>query len=693
MSTDLVEVLRQRVFGLIDSIRPPGNYKTLILDEYVSKQLARIIDDREFLNRQVVSKHTLDARRPTESTFEAIYIVQPTMYNIECISADFTRQPVRYKCAHVFFLPGLNANLERKLSNSQAARYIRKVDVAYIDFRPIESQVFSLDDPHAFDIFYNDNCMSLIMDYCRKTAYQIVSVCTSLGEYPIIRFYKQEKDKETYKANALSYLLAEEIQRQIDDYARRDASFGGASEARGRSVLLILDRSLDPFAPLLHEFTFQALAHDLLDIKDGRNYSYETDINGTPTKVDGVISEKDTDWSGLRHSHMHDVVETLVDKMSRLKKENPHFYSKSDGGDGNSGTPKTSVSDLQNMVAFLPQFMQTREKFALYLQMATECMAKIQETGLTDLAEVEQTVVLGVEADGRKPKFLTDSVIEALADPRFGKLDRVRLLALYALHRDPGLIQTDFKKLKNHCNLDDSDLQALYNLSIIGNPVIKDSLQVKKHIIKRPQYFTHATEDVYSVSRFVPAVKNLVEQLILGQLPANPFPYTKDPGPDEAEMDAHTSLRRQRAVWAKTGANQSAKQRIFVFIAGGATYSEMRAVYELNQKYSKEIILGSNDIITPTSFLRSLWHMTADRRSLDLPQDRPAKRVPQYLFESDRENQRGQAQDDQRNAAAASSAAESSKLQSKPKPTTAVEVPELKKAGKASRLHKMFGRN
>lgn len=699
MSTDLVEVLRQRVFSILDSVRPHGNYKTLILDEYVKTQFARIIDQREFLNRQVVSIHTLDHRRPTESTFEAIYIVKPTVYNIECIGADYTRQPPRYKCAHIFFLPGLTADLERKLSNSQAARFVRKMDIAYIDFRPIESQVFSFDDPYAMDIFYNDACTNLIMDYCRKTAQQIVSVCSILGEYPIIRFYKQEK--ETYRANSLSYLLAEEVQNQIDAYARRDASFAGASEARSRAVLLILDRSLDPFAPFLHEFTFQALAHDLLNIQDGRKYSYETDINGTMSKVDGIINEKDAEWAGLRHSHMQEVIETLVDKMARLKKENPHYAGAQAPG---MEAPKTNVSDLQNMVAFLPQFMQTREKFALYLQMATECMTIIQEKGLTDLAEIEQTTALGVEADGRKPKFLSDNVIEMLADPRFGKMERVRLLAIYALHRDPGLIASDFKKLKQHCQLDDSDLQALYNLSILGNPVVKESLQAKATRPGsktgppvRPKYYSHATEDVYSVSRYVPAVKNLVEQLIHGQLPASPFPYTRDPGPEEGEVDGHTSLRRQRAVWAKTGANQTAKQRIFVFVAGGATYSEMRAVYELNQKYPKEIIIGSNDIITPSSFIRSLWHMTADRRSLDLPIDRQPKRAPQFLFESDRDNRKVQAEEEQRRAAQqqqqqAAATTGGGLLGSKSK-KAAPEVPQLKKVGKTSRLQKMFSRS
>ena len=37
--------------------------------------------------------------------------------------------------------------------------------------------------------------------------------------------------------------------------------------SRPRGTLLIVDRSIDPLAPLMHEYTYQAMINDLLQVK------------------------------------------------------------------------------------------------------------------------------------------------------------------------------------------------------------------------------------------------------------------------------------------------------------------------------------------------------------------------------------------------------------------------------------------
>jgi syntaxin-binding protein 1 len=110
----------------------------------------------------------------------------------------------------------------------------------------------------------------------------------------------------------------------------------------------------------------------------------------------------------------------------------------------------------------------------------------------------------------------------------------------------------------------------------------------------------------YDLSRFRPLLKTALEDMFNGKLDASVFPYVKDPlrggqaSPvtATAPTPAVTSLRN-KPVWTKGGqklvggaTRSDSRQRVFVFVAGGMTYSEMRSVYELSASAGKDIYIG-----------------------------------------------------------------------------------------------------
>lgn len=58
---------------------------------------------------------------------------------------------------------------------------------------------------------------------------------------------------------------------QLDDFleTNRDFWFHGAASVSDRGTLLLLDRSEDVLAPLMHETTYQAMVHDVLGLESG----------------------------------------------------------------------------------------------------------------------------------------------------------------------------------------------------------------------------------------------------------------------------------------------------------------------------------------------------------------------------------------------------------------------------------------
>ena len=53
--------------------------------------------------------------------------------------------------------------------------------------------------------------------------------------------------------------------------------------------LLILDRSFDPVAPAIHEWTYEAMVHDVLEVK-GKVYSYQIETNRGAMEEKQVLS-------------------------------------------------------------------------------------------------------------------------------------------------------------------------------------------------------------------------------------------------------------------------------------------------------------------------------------------------------------------------------------------------------------------
>ncbi|KAK8965769.1 SNARE-interacting protein KEULE [Platanthera guangdongensis] len=127
------------------------------------------------------------------------------------------------------------------------------------------------------------------------------------------------------------------------------------------------------------------------------------------------------------------------------------------------------------------------------------------------------------------------------------------------------------------------------------------------------------------------SVQELVEKLSKGDLPKNEYQCMNDPSPSFHESSngapvrntgqpAHSMRSKRPATWArprnsddgyssdsvlKYASNdfKNMGQRIFIFIIGGATRSELRVAHKLTSKLKREIILGSTSIDDPAQFI------------------------------------------------------------------------------------------
>lgn len=389
---------------------------------------------------------------------------------------------------------------------------------------------------------------------------------------------------------------------------------------------------MDLIAPLIHEFTYQAMAHDLLPIKEGDKVVYKTVINEgqrDQQEKEVEIGEKDKIWVENRHRHMKDTIEKLMGDFQKFIDENPHFTNTEDA---------TSLNAIKDMLAGLPQFQELKEAYSLHLSMAQECMNIFQHHKLPDIASVEQSLATGLDEEFRKPKNAGDQLVRLLDDDSIGPADRLRLMMLYILYRE-GLITEDIERLLTHASLPEGDIRVIQNLDLLGAHTTKKT--VKEPKLNAPPLFPRKTsptaqDEEYALSRFEPNLKLMLEELAKGTLDQSIFPYTKAPldNSDEILAQSQASLRSAKPTWARNRMSTAgSRQRTIVFMAGGATYSESRACYEVSESRSRDTFLVSSHMLTPALFVRQVGDLSADRRKLDLPVDRPKPRAPAHLFE------------------------------------------------------------
>lgn len=251
-----------------------------------------------------------------------------------------------------------------------------------------------------------------------------------------------------------------------------------------------------------------------------------------------------------------------------------------------------------------------------------------------------QSLATGVDEDYKKPKNLADQIVRLMDDESVPQDARLRLLILYILYRG-GLLNGDIQKLHAHAQLQPQDLEIIDNLSLLGARVrkpLKDTKSRPEPIfpIKIP---AGPLDEEVSLSRYEPALRSMLEEQIQGTLDYDMFPPTK-PYLDANGIGVDTvaqqsSLRTaSKPTWARTRpvANDQ-RQRLLVFMAGGATYAEARTCYQLSLHASKEIFLISSHMLTPSLFLHQLRGLNIDKRRLDIPSERPPPKAPAHLFE------------------------------------------------------------
>lgn len=625
-----------------------ATWKVLIMDKLTVKIMSNSCKMADITEEGVSLVEDLYKRRQPMPAMDAIYFMQPLKENITMFVTDMSGKKPLYKKAYVFFSSPVSRELVSPIKNdaSVLAR-IGALSEMNLEYFAIDSQGFVTDHERALEELFAEDADNKNNACLNTMAIRIATVFASLREFPHVHYRAAKSSLDASTMTTFRDLVPTKLAAGVWNCLSKYKTTINDFPQRETCDLLIVDRSIDQIAPIIHEWTYDAMCHDLLNM-EGNKYVHEAvNKSGTVEKKEVLLEEHDPIWLELRHAHIADASERLHEKMTNFITRNRAAQIQHNSRDGS----ELSTRDLQKMVQSLPHYSEQMDKLSLHVEIAGKINNAIRELRLRDVGQLEQDLVFGDAG--------TKELIEFLRKNQDASREsKLRLLMIFGAMYPEKLEGDRGAKLIQLARLSADDIIAVNNMRLLGGGIdtkkssgggfsLKFDVHKKKHAGRKERI---DEQETWALSRFYPMIEELIEKLSRGELPKNEYQCMNEPSPTihgsasatfhgsaSARMSpvhAHSMKSRRTPTWARPrlsddgyssdsvlrqASNEFKRmgQRIFVFIIGGATRSELRAAHRLTSKLKREIILGSTSLDDPPQFITKVKMLSVQQFSLD----------------------------------------------------------------------------
>lgn len=649
---------RELVLDVLVRQKLTGNQDTgrlqLIVDEETQHVLNSFLRMTDLTDEGITSVELLHRHREPLPDLDAMYILRPDAENLQRVLDDFgTQGRPQHFSAHLGFTQFLTSeHLGSLASSPHLAQRVRSIVEVPLSFVTVQDRGFHFNMPDALPRLFpvpepvsGDDLVSGI-SHCLSDVCRVLQ-CTK----PNIRV----------ASSNVCRTVAERMQQELDLHSNARVNGGGKQDVPCQ--LLIVDRSVDIAATLVHEFSYEAMAYDLLDgsavLDVNRNVvnmhaagNNATGLHGlhlkrsktskslgssrraNEDKASGkevLLSDKDTIWEELKHLH----VSTARDEIQRMVEE----FVRSNGPKDAS---ELSTTDLLEMLRKSPEHKDTIEKLQVHMLLLQELFQAMECISLSsDLGALEQDIACGIDKNGKEVKAsnLVESLMKILSKVDGAELPsetKLRLLMLY-LACMVNVPESVKEKLVEQSSLEPKDQQVMLSMLRMKLAEVPDERRLKVDSLSahRGSKEEHARfkrntrqDGRFELSRYEPRVKQLLEDMVAGVLNEEEFSHLIGPSSDagtkrDSRPAPGTLLTPTSAapaddwIFGSTGRTQQ-QQRVVLFIIGGVTHSELRAAAEIAQELPRgtEVFVGGTSLVTPKRFvqmLRPSYSLQSDR--------------------------------------------------------------------------------
>jgi vacuolar protein sorting-associated protein 45 len=623
------------------------------------------------------------------SHLTAICFVRPTLTNVELLCQEL-QQPPHYAEYYIYFtgtVPTTNGNATSALPkglgststkhNNNNHNYLRKIAEAdvyekvqqiyeyYADFVPANRDLWTIQCRNSIPMTISAGTSFAPQHHIQYERHlsSVSHMILALQQYPtLIRYAKYSPC-----ANEMAHDLSDIIQQENDTTDRfhfrnhsRTQSFPQQSAIQQQSspsisnshnsttggglVILIVDRRDDPVTPLLSQWTYQAMVHELLGLNNHRVLLKSApDI---PKELEEVVLsiQDDAFYEQHQFSNFGVLGEAIQQLLREYQQQTAHHTSTlrlktpndtSSNSNSNNNENLATVADMQQFMEKYPELRTKSHVVSKHVAIMSELARLVQLCSLMDVSQFEQALACQDDHSTHWRELL-----DKLSSPTIKIPDKLRLSLLYALRYETSANLHMLQQMMSKGGVPQGMIAYVATLLRYAgyqqrtpNRLYADSHNLVSRMTKNIVGAVAGVDNVYA--QHVPLIIEIVQQLLRGKLsskdypavvasPSTSAPYASGNTTSSSSPSRTNSTSPQHTRNGNNSNNINIESIIpddvLIFMVGGVTYEEGLKIAELNKSLSNNnsstsnrqqqqrirIVLAGSTIHNSTSFLEEL---------------------------------------------------------------------------------------